>query len=854
MMEKSSIYLFKVNGRSGVALSEDKAISVSLFKEGPAETMRFAIFRGEEPVWDSGVLPFAPESYFENLPLMPKSTYSVRAEIEGGSSREITLHTGFMGEEWVANWIEPVQLEGIRERDILFFEQFVPMPDHFGGHDRLRPAQELRKDFYFDKLPERAMLYCSAHGVYSLRLNGKPVSESRLAPENSPYESLIYYQLYDLRDFLKTGENRLEILLADGWWSGRIGLTGHSCQYGDRLGFIAQMEIECGGEKKLLCSDGSFLCRESHIKYSDLMMGEKWDLSASKGDFSQCILIDAPKNIFRLQCHEPVCVWESLEPKEIFRSPRGELIADFGECLAGVVSVSLQCPEGRELVFDHSETLDGEGNFFRNILGRNKDQQDKLVCGGGVSEFCPLFTYHGFRYLRIEGASEEEILSLRALKIGTPLDELGHFECSHEGLNRFQRNIKNSVRANMVSVPTDCPQREKAGWTGDIQVFAPTGCFNYDLSSFLKPWLGQMRLSQEEDGSIPIVIPSYPEQTKMQIKTNGWNSSSVWSDACVLLPLCLYKASGDKSLLKDNLPMMEKWLAYIESASTDYIWSGGYHFGDWMIPSYENDIEGGTAVTAPVIAACQYAVTVEAYIQVLGALEENEGRINKAKELLCNIRNAVRERFVDAEGRVEGNLQGLYVMALVSGVCSGELGAKTVKHLAALIEDNGGALDTGFVSTPHLLDVLYDRGYEDLAWKLLFRKESPSWLYQVEKGASSIWENWNAVRPDGTISTSSYNHYSLGSVGSFIYRKIGGLCSKAPGWAEIDYAPCIDCGLEGAKCAFQSPWGLASCSWEKKDGKLLVDVKVPYGVKARLRLPGLELSLTPGDHSFSLQS
>ncbi|MBO5975788.1 MAG: family 78 glycoside hydrolase catalytic domain, partial [Oscillospiraceae bacterium] len=551
--------------------------------------------------------------------------------------------------------------------------------------------------------------------------------------------------------------------------------------------------------------------RESHIKYSDLMMGEKWDLHAVKGDFGQCTVIESAKNILRLQCHEPVRVWESLEPVKIFRSPKGELIADFGQCLAGVVSVSLQCPDGREVVFDHSETLDGEGNFFRNILGRNKDQQDKLVCGKGVSEFCPLFTYHGFRYVRIEGVSEDEILSLRAVKIGTSIDELGHFECSHEGLNVFQRNIKNSIRANMVSVPTDCPQREKVGWTGDIQVFAPTGCFNYALSHFLRQWLEQMRLSQEENGSVPIVIPSYPEQTKMQIKTNCCNSSAAWSDACVLLPLCLFKASGDKSFLRDNLPMMEKWLSYIESASTDYIWSEGYHFGDWMIPSYENDIEGGTEVTAPVIAACQYAVTVEAYIQVLEALEEDGGKIAEAKKLLSNIRSAVRERFVDVEGRVEGNLQGLYVMALVSAVCSGELGKKTVEHLAGLIEANGGALDTGFVSTPHLLDVLYDRGYEELAWKLLFRKESPSWLYQVEKGASSIWENWNAVRPDGTITTSSYNHYSLGSVGSFIYRRIGGLCSKAPGWAEIDYAPQINCGLESAKCSFQSPWGLASC-------------------------------------------
>ncbi len=842
---------FKINGRAGIAATDKPALSLSVSKEAVDNELRFEIISDDALCWDSGVIPWQHEISFDCLPLKPRNKYLVRVTL-GGETAETTLYTGFMGESWQAKWIEPQQLEGIRERDIMFFEQFVPMPDHFGGHDRLRPVQELKRSFFLDSLPAKALMYCSAHGVYSLRINGTAVDGRRLAPETTPYESLVYYQVYDVSPYLKEGENSINVLLGDGWWIGRIGLTGHSCQYGDRLAFIAQLDMDCSGELKRIITDSLCEARESHTKYSGLMMGEKWDLSAEKAEWKSCMEADYDKSVLSLQETEPVRAWSAIEPVKIFRSPKGELIADFGECLAGVVELCHNCPEGREVTLDHSETLDGEGNFFRNILGRNKDQQDKLVCGKGERIFSPLFTYHGFRYVRIEGAAENEILSVKALKIGTPLEELGYFSCSHEGLNAFQRNIKNSTRSNMVSVPTDCPQREKVGWTGDIQVFASTGCFNYSLHGFLGHWLDQMRLVQEENGSVPIVIPSYPEQTKMQLKTNGYNSSAAWSDACVLLPLQLYKAYGDKKLLRDNLPMMEKWMGYIASMSKDYLWSEGYHFGDWLIPSYESNIEEGAAVTAPVIAACQYAVTTAAIAEVLEALGETE-KLKAYSELLEKIRDAVRARFIRPDGSVEGELQGLYVMALYSGAASGELGKKTAAHLVSMIEAKGCTLDTGFVSTPHLLDVLTKWGYKDLAYKLLYRTESPSWLYQVEKGATSIWENWNAIRPDGTVTTSSYNHYSLGSVGDWIYRNIGGLKPLAPGWSKIEYSPDLACGLESAECSHITPYGKAAIRWNINKGRASVNAIVPHAVEAIIKLPGLCSNLAAGEHEFIVQ-
>ena len=847
---------FQVNGRNGLAISDSTSLRVSLYADGPAEEMRLCLRRGDAVLWESGIMPWRPHFELEQLPLKPCGNYRLMAEVRGaeGTARaEITLRTGMMGKPWLARWIEPKQETPIKERPIQFFEQFVPMPDHLGGHERLKPVQELSRVFHLDSIPEQATLCATAHGVYALWLNGKRVDSRRLAPETTCYESLLYYQVYDLTELLQEGENTLRVLLGDGWWIGRVGITGDSCQYGDRLAFLAQMELDYGnGRTEVIGTDEQFLSRESHIRYADLFMGEKWDMTAQSTARTPCRVVDSVNETLAVQPMNPVSVWTVLEPIAMLTTPNGELVADFGQCLAGVAELRVNCPAGTELTIDHSETLDTEGNFFRNILGRNKDQQDTLICGEGESYFCPEFTYHGFRYVRIRGAKSEEISSIRAMVIGTELQETGSFTCSDERINQLQYNIRWSTRSNMLSVPTDCPQREKAGWTGDILPFAPTGCFNYDLYGFLSAWLAQMRLSQLEDGGIPVVVPSYPAQTAIQRDTFGGDTSAAWSDACVLVPLALYRNYGDTKVLRDNLPMMEKWLEYIERNSHDYLWTDGFHFGDWIIPSWQDDVMGGAAVTGKVIAGCQYAVTVEAYIQVLEALDEPAEKIEVCRDLLEKIRTAVANAYIHEDGTIDGDLQGMYVMALRSGAARGELARKVAAHLVKRIEENDGCLDTGFVATPHLLDMLMKHGYEDVAWKLFFQTKSPSWLYQIEKGATSVWENWNAIRPDGTVTASSYNHYALGAVGSWFYRHIGGLHPTAPGWSAIEFAPRIDCGLEWASCSHHTPFGLAACKWEKTEEKTSVEVTVPYGVRASLCLPGLERELTAGVHVFAL--
>ena len=859
---------FQINGLCPPVLTDGGTMQFTVTPDGPAEQIRFRLFDGERIVWDSGALPWSGPNYcFDGLPLKARSVYRAEVIVTAGGAVENAvgrLETGVMG-QWHSQWVEPEQENAVPERPLTLMDLINPTPDHFGNHGRLRPAQELRRVFTLKEVPARAALYASAHGVYALWVNGKRADARRLAPETAPYQYMLYYQVYDLTGLLRVGENTLRILLADGWWIGRIGGSGDSCQYGDRLGFIMELDVYDGaGGMERICSDAQMEGRVSNIDYADLYMGEKRDLTKAPGPWTPCTEATYDTELLTLQTIPPVAPWTELEAVSLDYTPNGELVADFGQCLAGVVRLELACPAGREVTLDHTEVLDTEGNFFRNILGRNKDQEDRVVCGEGVTVFEPEFTYHGFRYVRLTGAAKEEVRSIKAVALGTPLEERGRFACSDPRLNQLQHNIRWSTRSNMVSVPTDCPQREKQGWTGDILAFAGTGCFNYDLRSFLAAWLAQMRREQTEDGGIPIVIPSFPAQTRLQEQMAGCNTASAWSDACVLVPLEVYRAYGDKQVLVENLPMMERWLAYVQrdtevlpddydsrdeagKARCRYLWTGGYHFGDWLIPS--QDVMAGRAATARVIGGFQYAVLVKAFLEVLEALDEPEARLEEYRELLANIQKAAREEFIGENGRIAVDLQGMYVMALYSGA-AGPLSGKVAKRLVELIGENGGCLDTGFVSVPHLLDALTDNGYEDIAWKLLFQTKNPSWLYQVEHGATTIWENWNAIRPDGEVTVSSYNHYALGCVGDWIYRHAGGLRRTSPGWSTIEYAPNVDCGLDWAECSYDTPYGAAACSWRKTERGTELELTVPWGVQATLRLNGRERELTPGTHKI----
>ncbi len=872
-----------INGMTGYSVIDDMNPVFTMRTNNGLlfDTWQISIISPQKDiVWSSGHIDAEDRSVrCDGRRFEPKTIYAVHVQILKDKAVEVktdfSFETGFLSEKWQASWIEPEQEKAVREAEIPFFEHFNPNPSFFGGYTRLKPCRQVKREFTLDELPQKARIYASVHGIYDIKINGERINQNAfLDPGTSAYDWLLYYQTYDPLPFLNKGLNKIEATLADGWWIGRIGLTGDSCQYGDKLGFIMQAEfLMQDNSTRVICSDESFECRRSNIDYADLFIGQRTDFNRDEEPWAKkCTAVHYPKNNLTAQPMHGVESHAFFEPEYII-SPKGELIADFKQCIAGVAEISVKAEKVTKVILNFSEVLDEEGNFYRNIIGRNKDQQDVFICKDGGTKFFPRFTYHGFRYVKVQGVSKESIVFLKAHALGTPIKKTGSFDCSDTGLNQLQHMIEWSTLSNMVSVPTDCPQREKAGWTGDMLTFAPTGCFNFNLYSILSSWLMNMRKEQFLNGAVPIVVPNYPMQQKFQLAMNKDSTSSAWSDACIFVPWYMYLNYGDESVLMDNLDMMSRWLEYVAKRSDEipenydelsdtrkkwnkYLWNKGYHFGDWFIPSIVRK-EGGIMkvgqLTKDVVGSCFYALSVYRYINVLEILiksdKDNSDLIN-AKEhytkLLQKIKQAVRECFISDDGYIENDLQGLYVIALHAQIAEGELKEKLAGRLAELIIKNDYRLDTGFVTVPYLLDVLTDNGYKDLAYRLLFQKQSPSWLYMAENGATAVWENWEAIRPDGTVTTSSFNHYALGSVGIWIYQNVGGIKMKQAGYSEIEFAPDINCGLKHAKCSIETNYGTVSCSWKWQDKACSIDIDIPYGVTGHYQ--GEKLSA--GRHNF----
>lgn len=866
----------QICGQSGYVFTDDRQPVFTLCTEGGlADRVEIEVRHGDAVDWQAKEKSGMYFTY-AGKELLPCESYIVTITAQKGetaSRARAAFDTGMLGKAWKSSWIEPVQEDAVQEERIRFYQIFSPEMQKVNSEDRLRPAQELQKTVILEKEPEKAVLYATAHGVYELTVNGKRADERRLPPEISVYPRRMYYQRYDLAGLLHKGENEITVTLADGWWCGRIGLSGDSCQYGSRLGFLAQMEYVVNGEKRWLLTDESWRCRPSYIVYADLYIGEKWNLTETPGSWRSCETVPFGTENLCAQELAPVQTVQELKGR-LFRTPGGELLADFGQTVAGVVKLKADSSGKKTIVLEHCEVLDKNGEFFRNIVGRNKQQRDTCICDRWPVVFCPKFTYHGFRYVRISGIQEEEIQDISAEVIGSPLHFHGDFSCSDDRLNRLQQNIRWSMRGNFISIPTDCPQREKMGWTGDIQVFTPTACFNADVNGFLQSWLANMRCEQRESGEIPNYIPAFPVNDRMQREGfhTGDNTSAAWGDACILVPLYLYNATGDSSVLKDNLPMMERWLGFIRQALNQvpedyesfpedkkeryrYLWLSGHHFGDWLIPSFMEQPDGtrrGMEATCHVVSSAFYAVTLRAFEQVLSILlREKENSIwrKRSEEIrreLRHVKKAVCEEYINPDGMIRGDLQGLYVIVLYAGIAEGELRKKVAAQLASRILENGTRLDTGFVTTPYLLQTLCDNGYRDLAYKLLFQTKQPSWLYQVEQGATTIWENWNAVRSDGEVTNSSMNHYALGSVGEWIYRHIGGIAVS--GMSEIHFAPDTGREITWSRAETMLPCGRVFCSWERNNGEIRMRVGSP--LPAAVTLEGERASLAPGRYTI----
>ena len=828
----------------------------------------------------------------ENLDLDSDKDYSWSIQLwnqndEPGKIQQSKFSTGLLNiSDWKAKWIEPQQKPAQNCLDISMEEMFEQAAN--GGvkfnYDKINPCKFIRKEFEISKSVKRARIYATAHGLYRLELNGICVNPDELAPGNSTYEEMLPYQTYDVTDLLAEGENALGIVLADGWYAGHIGCTGDSCQYGDMLAAFMQLNIAYeDGTNDCIYTDESFCSSNGPLVYSDIFLGEKYDAREevngwskagySSKDWAKVNVVEYELINLVAQSDEKVGCIKEIPAVSVIHTPKGETVIDFGQVIAGRVSMKVSGAAGTDVTLEHSETLDENGDFFINITGIFKDQVDHYVLKGtGAEEYEPWFTYHGFRYVKLTGyPGEVKAENFTAKVLGTQMEQTGTFTCSNDKLNRLQQNIYWSLRGNTLSIPTDCPQRERAGWTGDVQVIAPTACYNLGAASFFRKYLKMIAFEQRDTGAVPIVIPFIKAYQKAATTGLGEQilpdnvTSAGWGDVCTFLPWYLYEAYKDTRILRDSYPVMKKWLTYIASISENYtpndvvnpsaeelerqkyLWNTNFHFGDWVTPSVcidpetgNTDMERSAKLTNKYIPTLFYAASAEITAKTAEILG-NEADSNLYKELSKKIKTAFVAEYVDAEAHMPQPLQGMYVLGLKFKIFSPDQEKKAVDHLVNLIVKNDYKLDTGFMSVPHLLDVLCEYGHEDLALKILYQEQCPSWLYEVNHGATTIWETWETIHPDGRVEKDSMNHYAFGCVGKWMYEYLAGIKALTPGYSEIVIRPLLNSGLDFVEGSYESIYGKI---YVKTDFlHKTMNIEIPLNTRASVYIPGTEPSI-----------
>ncbi|MBE5917403.1 MAG: alpha-L-rhamnosidase [Pseudobutyrivibrio ruminis] len=848
-------------------------------KEVKQVAYQLNLYVDSEMVFDSGRIESDSSIEVElgNVSLEPKTEYKVVLHVwdnKGNEAeKETYFETGYLGTKFEVDWYEPEQIPTERTWDE---NDFSPISldievDPNRDFSEFRPCQYVRIPVEIKKNIRKARTYISVHGIYRIYVNGKRVDDREFAPGITSYQGLLQYQTYDITQFLNDGKNIVGVILADGWWIGRVGLTGDSCQFGQTLGLIVETEVTYQDGTKESFSALNGKSSNGPLIFSDIFVGEKYDATKELDGWSEPLFDDSrwfplkkveyDKSNLVGQYGEVVRPISIFTPEKIIITPAGETVIDAGQVLAGQIEITLDTKAGHVIKLEHSEVLSKEGNYYNNILGINKEQTDYYITKDGAQVYRPYFSYHGFRYVKVTGwPGELTVDNVKIYALSTDMENTGQFSTSNEKLNQLQHNIVWSAYSNTLSIPTDCPQRERAGWTGDIMAFAPTLCFNRGADSFLTRWLRSMRIDQRPDGAVPDIIPYLKAYELTNSNPDfGSHTSCGWGDAILIVPYAVYKAYGDKRILEENYDAMTKWMDYIKDraenhhpeayeswdeahkARSKYLWNTDFHFGDWLVPSMVLGNPDGAAMintalaTKDYVAPAYYAFSAKNMSEissVLGLKAESK----YYSDLYEKIRQAYIEEYVDENGLLPQELQGLYVIALKMDLVPDALRPKMVNHLREMIEANDNKLDTGFLSVLFLMDVLCDNGLKDLAFKILYQNKCPSWLYEIEHGATTMWESWGAVLEDGSTSTYSYNHYAFGCVGEWLYKTIGGLKCDSPGYKHFTVDPDYSFNLDFAETEHNTPYGKIAVSWKLKDTHALLHVEIPVNTKASINL------------------
>jgi len=730
--------------------------------------------------------------------------------------------------------------------------------------DRDSGAALLRREFEVPDGIVRAVLRATAHGLFEAELNGRRVGDDALAPGWTAYQHRLRVSSYDVTDLLEPGTNTIGAWLAEGWYRGRIGFDGGTrALYGDRTAFFAELELSTAdGTVTTVVTDASWRTHPSPIQRTGLYDGERHVAAAHLPGWSRSGFDDtgwAPVEVTALDTAllvnpdgPPVRCTGELRPVTATPLEGGRFLLDFGQNVAGRLRLRASSSEaGALLTLRHAEVLQG-GELYTRPL-RLAAQTDEYVADGGPIDWEPRFTIHGFRYAEVSGWNgDPRDLEIVARVYHSDMRRTGTFQSSDPLVDRLHQNVVWSMRSNFVDIPTDCPQRdERLGWTGDIQVFAPTAAGLYDVSGFLASWLKDVAAEQLPDGTVPWYVPVVPGGGFWTPIRPG----AVWGDVAVLTPWTLYQHYGDRQVLADQYDSARAWVDLLERlAGPSRLWDTGMQLGDWLDPTAPPE-DPTVAKTDKYLVASAYFVQSSHVLSLTAAELGHDADAERYAALAAEARAAFRGEYVRPGGALTNEAQAAYALAIAFDLFdAGELDEAGTR-LAGLVAANGYRIGTGFAGTPIIADALSKSGQTETAYRLLRERECPSWLYTVLSGATTIWERWDSLLPDGTVNPgemTSFNHYALGSVADWLHTTVAGLAPLEPGFRRLRVAPRPGGGLTRASRELETPYGRVAVAWTLRDDVFDLSVEVPTGVEAEIVLPsGRAEQVRAGRHRFA---
>ncbi|WP_298196309.1 alpha-L-rhamnosidase [Novosphingobium sp.] len=788
------------------------------------------------------------------------------------ASREVAwLRVRVWTDRGLTAWSAPVRLEGgLYDPQDWLARPISPVGNR--DQDQPRPVPLLRREFALTRPVERAVLYVSALGIHQTWLNGQPVSTDLFDPGWTEYDHRLLYSAYDVTAWLQPGANVMAAAVGDGWWRGNLTWIPRRAVYGRTTALLAQLEITFNdGSREVIASDDRWQGGTGSLRRADFYDGCEIDLAAEPVGWREAGA-DLPEWGGVVVLPPPQRIEQRAFPavRELFSQPvmaasagPGLVRVDCGQNLTGHLRLTVEAAAPATITVRHAEVLEADGALHTVAL-RTARATDTYHVPAGRHVLSPVFTFHGFRHAEVACDGPITVEQIEAVVVASDLPEIGRFACSDERLNRLASNIRWSQRGNFLAIPTDCPQRdERLGWTGDIQVFAETACTQFDSEAFLRSWLVDLGLAQFADGRVTSVVPNVIQGHDYEYGGIGWG------DAATLVPWAIFEAYGDREVLARQFDSMCRWVDWgLSRRDAAGVWTGDFHLGDWLDPGAPPGHPERATTDRDFIASAYLAHSAGTLAQAARALGRNAAA-DRYAQLSRDVASATWARWHDTLVKTQTGC----ALAIEFGIApEGEREAVGAR-LAALVTAGEGRIATGFLGTPLVLPALTRTGQHEAAFQLLLNEEAPGWLYQVKHGATTMWERWDAILPDGSINSGdmaiedaanmiSFNHYAYGAVGAWLYRSLAGIAPDPadPGYGLIHFAPLPGGGLDWAEAEVRTRRGPATIRWERMSDRLHVALTVPPTARGRFRappgwsLPGQSsvVALDSGQHSFDL--